>query len=112
MHGCHPASDVSLVSGVGARSLTVAYGFNRADWSYIPGAVASGTALIRPEFPELKDNFPFTWQQSENVIGGSTAYIFCVLAADKILGEPFQKLVSLTTFESIKGCCFTASSHA
>ena len=88
IHGCHPASDVSLVSGVGAHSLTVAYGFNRADWSYIPGAVASGTALIRPEFPELKDNFPFIWQQSENVIGGSAAYIFCVLAANKILEEP------------------------
>jgi hypothetical protein len=83
--GCHPASNVSLVSGVGACSLTVAYGFNRADWSYIPGAVASGTALIRPDFPELKDNFPFIWQQTENVIGGSAAYIFCVLAADKIL---------------------------
>ena len=85
--GCHPASNVSLVSGVGTRSLTIAYGFNRADWSYIPGAVASGTALIRPEFPELKDNFPFLWQQTENVIGGSAAYIFCVLATDKLLEE-------------------------
>ena len=25
----------------------------RADWSYIPGGVISGTALIRPDFPEL-----------------------------------------------------------
>ena len=83
--GCHPGSDVSLVSGVGARSLTVAYGINRADWSYIPGGVVSGTNLVRPDFPELKDNFPFLWQQSENVIGGSAAYIFCVLAADRLL---------------------------
>jgi hypothetical protein len=83
--GCHPGSNVSLVSGVGARSLTAAYGTNRADWSYIPGGVISGTALIRPDFPELKDNFPFLWQQSENVISGSATYIFCVLAAEKLL---------------------------
>ncbi|RJS94186.1 glycoside hydrolase [Candidatus Bathyarchaeota archaeon] len=89
--GCHPASNVSLVSGVGARSLTIAYGFNRADWSYIPGAVASGTALIRPEFPELKENFPFIWQQTENVIGGAASYIFCVQAANRILEEKTRK---------------------
>jgi len=83
--GCHPASNVSLVSGVGARSLTVAYGTNRADWSYIPGGVVSGPALIRPDFYELKDNYPFLWQQAENVISGSAAYIFCVLAAEKLL---------------------------
>ncbi len=85
--GCHPGSNVSLVSGVGARSITAAYGTNRADWSYIPGGVVSGTALIQPDFPELKDNFPFLWQQSENVIGGSATYIFCVLAAQKLLKE-------------------------
>jgi endoglucanase len=83
--GCHPSSDVSLVSGVGAHSLTIAYGTNRADWSYIPGGVVSGPNIIRPDFPELKDDFPFLWQQAENVIGGSATYIFCVLAAEKLL---------------------------
>lgn len=83
--GCHPGSNVSLVSGVGAKSLTVGYGMNRADWSYIPGMNVSGTALIRPDFPELKDNFPFLWQQAENVIGGAVTYIFTVLAADRLL---------------------------
>lgn len=83
--GCHPGSNVSFVSGVGARSLTIGYGFNRADWSYIPGMNVSGTALIRPDFPELKDNFPFLWQQAENVIGGAATYIFTVLAADELL---------------------------
>src|SRR5690606_36812260 len=35
--GVHPGSNTaSFVSGVGAHSLTTAYGFNRADWSYIP----------------------------------------------------------------------------
>jgi len=83
--GCHPGSNISLVSGVGTRSLTITYGINRADWSCIPGAVASGTNLVRPDFPELKDNFPFLWQQAENVIGGAATYVFCVLAADDLL---------------------------
>ena len=83
--GCHPASDVSLVSGVGARSVTSAYGVNRADWTYIPGGNVSGPNLIRPDFPELKQPFPFLWQQAEYVIGGAATYIFCVLAADRLL---------------------------
>ena len=84
--GCHPGSNTaSFASGVGARSATVAYGLNRADWSYIPGGVVSGTALIRPDFPELL-TFPFLWQQTEYVLGGgSSHYMFLVLAAKKIL---------------------------
>ncbi len=80
--GCHPGSNTaSFASGVGARSATVAYGLNRADWSYIPGGVVSGTALIRPDFPELL-SFPFLWQQTEYVLGGgSSHYMFLVLAA-------------------------------
>ena len=82
--GCHPGSNTaSFASGVGARSATVAYGLNRADWSYIPGGVVSGTALIRPDFPELLE-FPFLWQQTEYVLGGgSSHYMFLVLAAQK-----------------------------
>ncbi|MGE4587578.1 MAG: hypothetical protein AB7D05_09575 [Mangrovibacterium sp.] len=38
--GCHPGKNTaSFASGVGARSATVAYGLNRADWSYILGGV-------------------------------------------------------------------------
>ena len=82
--GCHPGNNTaSFASGVGARSATVAYGLNRADWSYIPGGVVSGTALIRPDFPELLE-FPFLWQQTEYVLGGgSSHYMFLVLAAQK-----------------------------
>ena len=82
--GCHPGSNnASFASGVGAKSATVAYGLNRADWSYIPGGVVSGTALIRPDFPELL-TFPFLWQQTEYVLGGgSSHYMFLVLAASK-----------------------------
>ena len=84
--GVHPGSNTaSFVSGVGAHSLTTAYGFNRADWSHIPGGSASGTALIRPDFPELK-HWPFFWQQTEYVLGrGTTDVLLLILAADKVL---------------------------
>lgn len=83
--GCHPGSNqASFASGVGATSATVAYGLNRADWSYIPGGVVSGTALIRPDFPELL-TFPFLWQQVEYVLGGgSSHYMFLALAAQQM----------------------------
>jgi len=86
--GCHPGSNTaSFASGVGTKSMTTAYGANRADWSYIPGGVASGTALIRPDFPELLE-FPFLWQQAEYVLGGgSSNYMFLVLAAKELLGK-------------------------
>ncbi len=86
--GCHPGTNTaSFVSGVGARSVTVAYGFNRADWSYLPGGSVSGTALIRPDFPELLE-WPYLWQQTEYVLGGGTTdYLFLVLAADQLLNQ-------------------------
>jgi hypothetical protein len=85
--GCHPVSAASLVTGVGARSLTSAYGINRADWSGIPGGVVSGPALIHPDYPELHDPFPFLWTQKEYVISGAASYIFCVLAADELTNK-------------------------
>ena len=83
--GCHPGRSVSFASGIGAESVTTAYGFNRADASYIPGGVVSGTALIRPDFPELKE-WPYLWQQTEYVLGGgSSRFMFLVLAVQDLL---------------------------
>ncbi len=84
--GCHPGSNTaSFASGVGTRSATVAYGANRGDWSYIPGGVISGTALIRPDFPELLE-YPFLWQQTEYVLGGgSSNFMFLTLAVNSSL---------------------------
>lgn len=91
--GCHPGSNTaSFASGVGTKSATVAYGANRADWSFIPGGVISGTALIRPDFPELLE-YPFLWQQTEYVLGGgSSNFMFMVLAVQSLLqnGEQDQ----------------------
>ena len=87
--GCHPASSTSLVSAVGAHSMTVAYGINLSDWTHIPGGGISGPSLIRPDFPELKEPFPFLWQQAEYVLTGAATYVFTVLAADRLLnGTP------------------------
>lgn len=85
--GVHPGENTSsFVSGVGVVSPLAAYGVNRADWSYIPGGVISGTALIRPDLPELKI-WPFFWQQTEYVMGGGeTNYMFLALAADRLYG--------------------------
>lgn len=86
--GCHPGSNtMSFASGVGAKSATVGYGLNRADWSYIPGGVISGTALIRPDFPELLV-FPYLWQQVEYVLGGgSSNFMFLALAVQQLTNE-------------------------
>ena len=86
--GVHPGKNTSsFVSGVGTRSATVAYGLNRDDWSYIPGGVISGTANIKPDFPELKE-WPYLWQQTEYMISGAASgFVFLVLAAREVLGE-------------------------
>jgi hypothetical protein len=87
--GCHPGPNTaSFVSGVGAKSMIPAYGVNRADFSYIPGGIVSGTALIRPDFPELLE-WPYLWQQGEYCLGYPTSdYVFLILAADRVLNHP------------------------
>lgn len=84
--GVHPGSNTaSFASGVGANSLTTAYGVNRADWGYIPGGIGSGTALIRPDYPEML-TWPFLWQQTEYCLGEPTSdFVFLVLAAQDLL---------------------------
>ncbi|MDT0650597.1 glycoside hydrolase family 9 protein [Autumnicola edwardsiae] len=86
--GVHPGVNTSsFASGVGSRSLTQAYGINRGDFSFTPGGIGSGTALIRPDFPELLE-WPFLWQQTEYVLGGGTTdYLFLIIAADKLLNQ-------------------------
>ena len=86
--GNHPGENTSsFASGVGSRSVVEAYGANRADRSFIPGGVVSGTGIIRPDFPELKE-WPFFWQQTEYVMGGgATHFMFMVLAVDYLLNK-------------------------
>ncbi len=79
--GRHPASNVSYVSGVGSQSKLIAYGNNRADYSFIPGGMIPGVVIIQPDFPELKDAWPFLWYENEYVVDAVTSFIVAANAA-------------------------------
>jgi hypothetical protein len=85
--GTHPDSNVSFVSGVGARSKTVAYGMNRADFSFIAGGIVPGILLIKPDLPENKEDWPFLWGENEYVISLAASYLFLANAVDELLRE-------------------------
>jgi hypothetical protein len=81
LHGNHPGSDISYVSAVGTRSKEVAYGNNRADFSFIAGGVVPGTLIVKPDFPENKEDWPFFWGENEYVVPEGAAYIQLANAA-------------------------------
>jgi endoglucanase len=85
IYGCHPGSDISFVSGVGTDSKMVAYGNNRADFSFIAGGVVPGVIILKPDFPENKEDWPFLWGENEYVISGGASHIFLVNAANDLL---------------------------
>src|SRR5690606_7834866 len=86
LYGTHPDSNISFVSAVGARSKQVAYGMNRADFSFIAGGVVPGVLVLKPDFPENKEDWPFFWGQNEYVIDLAAHYMFLVHAAQDLLG--------------------------
>ena len=72
---------------LGVSSATVAYSFNRADWSYTPGGTFwNAVNLVRPDFPEDKV-WPFLWQEREYIITAPCYYMFSVLAVDDLLNK-------------------------
>lgn len=74
--GCHPYSNISFVNAVGTRSKKVAYGNNRADFTTIAGGIVPGVMLLKPDFLENKDDWPFFWGENEVTIGGCAEYVF------------------------------------
>ncbi len=84
MHGNHPVSNHSLITGIGAKSITSAYGINRADHSYIPGGVCPGPLVIKPDLIEFRIDDPFFWVQKEYTIYGGIAYVFMMMALEDI----------------------------
>ena len=82
--GRHPASNVSYVSSVGTSSKLIAYGNNRADYTFIPGGMIPGVVIIQPDFPELKSDWPFLWYENEYVVDAASAFILAANAADII----------------------------
>jgi endoglucanase len=85
--GTHPASNLSFVSGVGAESKRVAYGMNRADFSFIAGGIVPGVLMLKPDFPENKEDWPFLWGQNEYVISLGATWLFLAHAADRLAAE-------------------------
>ncbi len=83
IHGNHPVSNHSLVNGVGGKSITSAYGANRADHSYIPGGICAGPLLINPDLIEFRVDDPFFWVQKEYTIASGAAYLFLMMAAEE-----------------------------
>lgn len=76
LFGCHPGSDLSFVSGVGTVSKKVAYGNNRADFTFIAGGVVPGVLILPPDYPENREDWPFLWGENEYVITLGASYIF------------------------------------
>jgi len=85
--GCHPGSSISFVSGVGTNSKRVTYGNNRADFSFIAGGVVPGIYLIRPDFYENKEDWPFIWYENECVIDICAGYIYLAAMVNNILSK-------------------------
>ena len=84
--GCKPGNTTSsLISGVGVESPVVAYGANRADWSYIPGGTFwNAVNLVSPDYAEDKV-WPYLWQEREYIITSPCYHMFSVIAAKKYL---------------------------
>jgi endoglucanase len=85
--GTHPVSSTSYVAGVGTVSKTKTYSNNRADNSYIPGAMIPGYIVIKPDFPECIDDFGFLWFEDEAVVAGSASWVVAGNAADAIIKQ-------------------------
>ncbi|WP_235529839.1 glycoside hydrolase family 9 protein [Sphingomonas sp. Leaf242] len=79
--GRHPANNLSLVSTVGTDSKLIGYGHNRADYSFIPGGMVPGVLIVKPDFPELKTDWPFLWFENEYTVSTTSAYILAARAA-------------------------------
>jgi endoglucanase len=85
LFGTHPASNVSFVATVGTRSKRLAYGNNRADFTFIPGVVVPGVLVLKPDYPENMDDWPFLWGENEGTIGGASQYVFLTHAVNDLL---------------------------
>ena len=82
--GCHPYTNVSFVTAVGVNTKKVAYSNNRADYSVIPGGIVPGL-LVKEDFYENKDDYPFHWGENECCINTAPQYVQLCLAADEVV---------------------------
>lgn len=83
LFGTHPYNNVSFVTSVGVNTKKVAYSNNRADYSVIPGGIVPGL-LVKDDFFENKDDYPFHWGENECCINTAPQYVLLCLACDEI----------------------------
>ena len=84
IYGNHPYSNVSFVTAVGVNTKKVAYGNNRADYTFIPGGVAPGLVLLQPDLLEHKDDYPFLWGENECCTRTVPSYVTLSIGAEEI----------------------------
>ena len=46
-----------------------------------------GVLVLKPDYPENMDDWPFLWGENEYVIGLAPSYIFLANAAQEVLGK-------------------------
>ncbi len=85
--GRHPVHNLSLVTSVGTASKLIMYGHNRADYSFMPGALVPGVVVIKPDFPEQKTDWPFLWFENEATVASTSDYILAANAAIALTKE-------------------------
>jgi hypothetical protein len=66
------------------------YGSNRADFSFIAGGVVPGVLLLKPDFLENKEDWPFLWGENECVIDICADYIFLANAVGALVDSDKQ----------------------
>ena len=71
--------------GTGNQTYEAIYG--NPDFSFIAGGVVPGVLVLKPDFPENKNDWPFLWGQNEYVIDLGARYLFLVHAAQALLQE-------------------------
>jgi hypothetical protein len=84
IYGCHPYSNVSFVTAVGVNTKKVAYGNNRADYTFIPGGIAPGIVFLQPDLLEHKDDYPFLWGENECCTRTVPSYVTLSIGAEEI----------------------------
>ncbi len=84
IYGNHPYSNVSFVTAVGVNTKKVAYGNNRADYTFIPGGIAPGLVLLQPDFLEHKDDYPFLWGENECCTRTVPSYVTLSIGAEEV----------------------------
>ncbi len=85
--GCHPYSNISFVSSIGTRSKKITYGNNRADFSFIAGGIVPGVLLLKPDFLENKEDWPFLWGENECVIDTGAAWVLLSGAVNELVNK-------------------------